>query len=84
MMTIISLVLFSLVLIRLIVFAIKAKWSMFEITAYIIYIPGMLLLMIFGGAVFIALPLIILAGILSFLLCKEKPYNDNIIRKTAP
>ena len=77
MMTMISLVLFSLVFIRFIVLAFKAKWSMFEIAAYLVYVPGIMLLMIFGGSVYIALTLIVLAGILSFLPFKEKS-DDNM------
>lgn len=79
MITIISLVLFILVLARFIFFALKEGWGMFETAAYLIYIPAMLLLMIFGGAVYIALALIILAGIFSFILCSRSENRKDVL-----
>ena len=81
MMTMISLVLLISVVARLAMLAYKNEWKTFEITIFLIYIPSLLLLMILGGAVYIAFPLTSVMGIMSFTLFAGKN-NDTVIRNS--
>lgn len=81
MMTMISLVLLISVVVRLAMLAYKNEWKTFEITIFLIYIPSLLLLMILGGAVYIAVPLTSVMGIMSFTLFAGKN-NDTVIRNS--
>ncbi|MCR5687723.1 MAG: hypothetical protein K6G58_06855 [Lachnospiraceae bacterium] len=64
-MTFICCVLFVMVLFRLIGFALKLGWGIMKVALYIVFFPGIILAMIFGGMFFIALPVLIIAGIVS-------------------
>ncbi len=54
-----------MVLFRLIGFALKLGWGIMKVALYIVFFPGIILAMIFGGMFFIALPVLIIAGIVS-------------------
>jgi hypothetical protein len=47
----------------LIGFAFRVGWGMFKIAAYLIFLPAIVLMMIFGGLIYVALPILIIAGI---------------------
>ncbi len=81
MMTMISLVLLISVVARLAMLAYKNGWKTFELIIFLIYIPALLLLMILGGAVYIALPLTSVMGIMSLTLLAGKT-NDTMIRNS--
>ena len=63
MMTLIMMIMFFVVFGKLLGFALKVGWSVFKIAAYLIFLPAIVLMMIFGGLFYIALPILIIAGI---------------------
>jgi hypothetical protein len=50
---------------RLLFFALKVGWSIFKIAAFLIFLPAIVLIMIFGGLFYLAIPILIIAGIAS-------------------
>ncbi len=63
MLTIISLVLFMMVFGRLLAFAFKVGWGIFKIAAFLIFLPVIVLVMIFSGLFVFALPVMVIIGI---------------------
>ncbi len=63
MFTILSLVLFMMVFGKLLIFAIKVGWGILKIATYLIFLPVLVLMLIFGGMFYIALPVMLIAGI---------------------
>jgi hypothetical protein len=56
-------ILFFIVFGKLFIFALKVGWSVFKIVVYLVFLPGIILAMIFGGLLYVAIPIIIVAGI---------------------
>lgn len=50
-----------------IVLAVKMTWGLAKIMAFIIFFPVILIGMVLAGLAYIALPVLIIAGIVSFL-----------------
>ena len=65
MMTLIMMIMFFVVFGKLLGFALKVGWSVFKIAAYLIFLPAIVLMMIFGGLLYLAVPILIVAGITS-------------------
>ncbi len=63
MLTLIITIMFFLVFGRLLLFALRVGWGIFKIAAFLILLPALVLMMIFGGMIYIALPILIVAGI---------------------
>lgn len=63
MMTIMLFVVFG----KLLVFALKVGWGMFKIAAFLIFLPAIVLMMIFGGLFYLALPILVIAGIIGLV-----------------
>ena len=63
MLTLLMMILFFAVFGRLIGFAFRFGWGMLKIAAYLIFLPAIVLMMIFGGLFYVALPIFIIAGI---------------------
>ena len=63
MLTILMMIMFFAVFGRLIGFAFRFGWGMFKIAAYLIFLPAIVLMLIFGGFLYVALPILIVAGI---------------------
>lgn len=63
MLTLIITIMFFLVFGRLLLFSIKVGWSIFKIAAFLIFLPALVLMMIFGGLIYLAIPILIIAGI---------------------
>lgn len=65
------LVLFSILLIafiaRMIRFAINATWGIFKIVMYLVFLPLILIGLAFYGLMYIALPIMLVVGLLSAL-----------------
>jgi hypothetical protein len=55
---------------KLIVFAIKATWGIAKVLLYIVCFPIILIGLVLGGLIYIALPILVVAGIIA-LLCGE-------------
>lgn len=60
-------ILFFLIFGRMIGFAFRMTWGIFKVLLYIVFLPLILLLMVFGGLIYIALPLLIIVGVLSLI-----------------
>lgn len=63
MLTIFMMIMFFAVFGRLMGFAFRVGWDMLKIVAYLIFLPAIVLMMIFGGLLYLALPMLIIAGI---------------------
>ena len=67
MLILIMTIMFFAVFGRLFVFALKVGWGIFKIAAFLIFLPVIVLMMIFGGLVYIALPILFVVGIVGML-----------------
>lgn len=48
-------------------FALKLGWGILKIAGYLIFLPAVILLMIFGGLLYIAIPLLIAIGLMTMI-----------------
>ncbi|MCR4740398.1 MAG: hypothetical protein K5886_09110 [Lachnospiraceae bacterium] len=67
MLTLLMMILFFAVFGKLLGFAIRLGWGMLKIVVYLVFLPAIVLMMILGGLVYVALPILIIAGVASFL-----------------
>ena len=67
MLTLLMMIMFFAVFGKLIGFAFKVGWGMFKIAAYLVFLPAIVLMMIFGGLFYVALPILVVAGIVGML-----------------
>ena len=63
MLTLFMMIMFFAVFGKLLGFAFKVGWGMLKIAAYLIFLPAIVLMLIFGGLFYVALPILIIAGI---------------------
>ncbi|MCR4807427.1 MAG: hypothetical protein K5857_07095 [Lachnospiraceae bacterium] len=63
MLTLIMTIMFFVVFGKLLGLSLRVGWSVFKIAAFLIFLPAIVLMMIFGGLLYIALPILIIAGI---------------------
>lgn len=63
MLTLLMMIMFFAVFGKLLGFAFKVGWGMLKIAAYLIFLPAVVLMLIFGGLFYVALPILIVAGI---------------------
>ena len=63
MLTLIMMIMFFAVFGKLLGFAFKVGCGMLKIAAYLIFLPAIVLMLIFGGLFYVALPILIIAGI---------------------
>ena len=63
MLTLFMMIMFFAVFGKLLGFAFKVGWGMLKIAAYLIFLPAIVLMLIFGGLFYVALPILIVAGI---------------------
>ena len=66
-MTVLFFILFLLVFGKMIGFAIRATWSIFKVITFIVFLPAILVLMVFGGLLYLALPILIIVGLISLI-----------------
>ncbi|SFQ35492.1 hypothetical protein SAMN04487928_13731 [Butyrivibrio proteoclasticus] len=66
MMTLLFMILFFGVFGKLIGFAFRASWSIMKVMLYIVFLPAILMIMLFGGLIYIALPILVIVGLVSF------------------
>ena len=64
-MTVLFFILFFMIFGKLIGFAFKATWSIMKVMLYIIFLPLILVGMVFKGLVFVALPILLVVGLIS-------------------
>jgi hypothetical protein len=60
---------------KLIGFAFKFSWSMIKVAFYLVFLPFILIAMVFGGLLYIAFPILVVAMIIG-LLTKEAYEGD--------
>ena len=68
MLTLISLVILFAVFGRLLLFGLKLGWGIMKLVGFIVFLPLIILAMILGGFAFVALPILIIVGIVSMAL----------------
>lgn len=69
MITALFLILMSIVFCKLLVFAVKAAWGLTKIL-FIVLFPIIMVVLLFAGLIYLALPLLVIAGLFS-LIVKE-------------
>ena len=65
MLTILTLIIFFAVFGRLFIFGLKLGWGIMKLVGFVVFLPLIILAMIFGGLAFVALPILVIAGIVS-------------------
>ena len=65
MLTLISLVILFAVFGRLLLFGLKLGWGIMKIVGFVVFLPFIILMMILGGFAFVALPILLVVGIVS-------------------
>lgn len=65
MLTLISLVILFAVFGRLLLFGLKLGWGIMKIVGFVVFLPVIILMMILGGFAFVALPILLVVGIVS-------------------
>ena len=65
MLTLISLVILFAVFGRLLLFGLKLGWGIMKFVGFIVFLPLIILAMILGGFAFVALPILLIVGIVS-------------------
>ena len=63
MLTLLMMIMFFAVFGKMLGFAFKVGWGMLKIAVYLIFLPAVVLMLIFGGFLYVALPILIIAGI---------------------
>ena len=63
MLKAICLILFAVMFFKLLGIAFKVGWGILKISIYLVLFPMIVLTLIFGGLFFIALPVILIAGV---------------------
>ena len=67
MMTILFFILFFMIFGKLVGFAFRAIWGIMKVMLYIVFLPVILVGMVMGGLIYIALPILLIVGLLSLL-----------------
>ena len=71
MFTLLFIILMFLIFGKLIGFAVKAAWGISKIICTIVLLPLFLIGLVFAGLVGIALPILLVVGIVSFIIPKH-------------
>lgn len=71
MLELVFIILMFLIFGKLIVFAVKATWGISKIVCTIVLLPLFLVGMVFAGLIGIALPILLVVGIVSLILPKH-------------
>ena len=53
---------------KMCIWGLKASWSIFKFCMWIVFLPLLLIAMVIGGLVYIALPIVIVVGIISLII----------------
>ncbi|WP_028242549.1 hypothetical protein [Pseudobutyrivibrio ruminis] len=66
-MTFLFFLLFLIVFGKMIGFAFRATWGLFKVLMYIVFLPLILVGMVFGGLLYLAFPILLIVGIVSLV-----------------
>ncbi|MBR1910490.1 MAG: hypothetical protein IJ821_07890 [Lachnospiraceae bacterium] len=67
MFTLLLVISILMVLGKLVKFTLEASWTVFKVFMYIFFLPVILIVFIAAGLIYIALPIILIAGIISLV-----------------
>ncbi len=67
MMTLLFTILFLGMMAKLIGFAFRFSWGLFKVLLCLIFLPLILVAMVFGGLIYFALPVLLVVGLVSML-----------------
>ena len=70
MLELVFIILMFLIFGKMIVFAVKAAWGISKIVCTIVLLPRFLVGMVFAGLIGIALPILLVVGVVSLILPK--------------
>ncbi len=65
MLTFLTLIIFFAVFARLLIFGLKLGWGIMKLVGFVVFLPVIILAMIIGGLAFVALPVLVIIGIVS-------------------
>lgn len=68
MLTIMFIIFFFMVFGKLLGFAFRASWGILKICFGLIFLPIILVVMVLGGLIYIALPILLVVGLVSLLV----------------
>ncbi|MCI6998320.1 MAG: hypothetical protein MR936_16460 [Eubacterium sp.] len=71
MLELVFIILMFLIFGKMIVFAVKAAWGISKIVCTIVFLPLFLVGMVFAGLIGIALPILLVVGVVSLILPKH-------------
>ncbi|RKM59280.1 hypothetical protein D6855_10270 [Butyrivibrio sp. CB08] len=60
-------IMFFVIFWKMIGFALRASWGIFKIVMYLVFLPAILIGLAVGGLVYVALPILLVAGLFSLL-----------------
>ena len=66
-MTFLFFLLFLMVFGKMSGFAFRATWGLFKVLMYIVFLPLILVGMVFGGLLYLAFPILLIVGIVSLV-----------------
>ena len=66
-MTILFFILFFWIFGDLLGFAFRATWGIFKISLFIVFLPLILVALVFGGLLYIAFPVLLVIGLISLI-----------------
>ena len=55
---------------KLLIFGVKAAWGISKILVTVVFLPAVLVLMVLGGLIYIALPVLAIIGLISLVSTK--------------
>ena len=67
MFTLLLVISILMVLGKLVKYTLEASWTVFKVFMYIFFLPVILIVFIAAGLIYIALPIILIAGIISLV-----------------
>lgn len=67
-MTFLFFLLYVLVFGKIIGFAFKATWGLFKVLMFIVFLPLFLVVLVLGGLLYLAFPILIIVGLVSLVV----------------
>ncbi len=68
MLSLLFTIFFFIIFGKMIGFAFRATWGIFKVLIYLVFLPVILVAMVFGGLVYIALPILLVVGLASLFV----------------
>ncbi len=68
MLSLLFTIFFFMIFGKMIGFAFRVTWGIFKVLMYLVFLPLILVAMVFGGLVYIALPILLVVGLASLFV----------------